>query len=142
MNDYESEVLIVAKYLTILHSIFEKHSCISLTKLIVFCFLAKKDTFNQKSLYDNKTKNNIVAKYLTNLTGNVDQFFYEVEYILEAIHILILNNYIELSDKIIKCVVKNEVKLNEDDLPFFDNVIFAANEMSDEEFLREVLRYV
>ena len=85
----------------------------------------------------------IVNKYLSLLSGDLDNFFISYEYILKAIHILIKNEIIELKGILI--LTKDNMELSnfvfkEND--FTKKVIEKAKTMSDKQFMREVLSNV
>lgn len=139
-SDYE--VIVVSRYMKIISDIISIHRNISLIKLVVFAFLSKKSNFVLREFYDNKTRNDIVNKYLSNLIGNMDQFIGELEYIIESIHILKINNQILLDGSNVQDMKNLDEDVDFESLSFFDKVVETSFDMTDEQFLKEVLRNV
>lgn len=139
----ELEIVQISIYCDIVTMLLKEHKILSLVKLAVFSYLTKKENLIQNSVFRSSNTKEIVNKYLSLLSGDLDNFFISYEYILKAIHILIENKIIELKGILIS--TKNNMELSnfvfkEND--FTKKVIEKAKTMSDKQFMREVLSNV
>lgn len=139
----ELEIVQISIYCDIVTMLLKEHKILSLVKLAVFSYLTKKENLIQNSVFRSSNTKEIVNKYLSLLSGDLDNFFISYEYILKAIHILIKNEIIELKGILI--LTKDNMELSnfvfkEND--FTKKVIEKAKTMSDKQFMREVLSNV
>lgn len=139
----ELEIVQISIYCDIVTMLLKEHKILSLVKLAVFSYLTKKENLIQNSVFRSSNTKEIVNKYLSLLSGDLDNFFISYEYILKAIHILIKNEIIELKGILI--LTKDNMELSnfvfkEND--FTKKVIEKAKRMSDKQFMREVLSNV
>ena len=121
----------------------KEHKTLSLIKLPVFSYLTKKENLIQNSVFRTSNTKEIVNKYLSLLSGDLDNFFISYEYILKAIHVLIENEVIEQKG----IFISKKNKLDISDFVFKENdftkkVIEKSKTMSDKQFMREVLSNV
>ena len=139
----ELEIVQISIYCDIVTMLLKEHKILSLVKLAVFSYLTKKENLIQNSVFRSSNTKEIVNKYLSLLSGDLDNLFISYEYILKAIHILIKNEIIELKGILI--LTKDNMELSnfvfkEND--FTKKVIEKAKRMSDKQFMREVLSNV
>ena len=139
----ELEIVQISIYCDIVTMLLKEHKILSLVKLAVFSYLTKKENLIQNSVFRSSNTKEIVNKYLSLLSGDLDSFFISYEYILKDNHILIKNEIIELKGILI--LTKDNMELSnfvfkEND--FTKKVIEKAKRMSDKQFMREVLSNV
>lgn len=91
----ELEIVQISIYCDIVMMLLKEHKTLSLIKLPVFSYLTKKENLIQNSVFRTSNTKEIVNKYLSLLSGDLDNFFISYEYILKAIHVLIENEVIE-----------------------------------------------
>lgn len=139
----ELEIVQISIYCDIIMMLLKEHKTLSLIKLPVFSYLTKKENLIQNSVFRTSNTKEIVNKYLSLLSGDLDNFFISYEYILKAIHVLIENEVIEQKG----IFISKKNKLDISDFVFKENdftkkVIEKSKTMSDKQFMREVLSNV
>lgn len=139
----ELEIVQISIYCDIVMMLLKEHKTLSLIKLPVFSYLTKKENLIQNSIFRTSNTKEIVNKYLSLLSGDLDNFFISYEYILKAIHVLIENEVIEQKG----IFISKKNKLDISDFVFKENdftkkVIEKSKTMSDKQFMREVLSNV
>lgn len=139
----ELEVVQISIYCDIIPMLLKEHKTLSLVKLIVFSYLIKKENIVQNSIFTSANKKNIVNKYLSMLSGDLENLFISYEYIIKAIHILIQNDVINSNGIFLSTTNKKDFSdfvFKETD--FTKKVIEKVKTMSDKQFMREVLSNV
>lgn len=139
----ELEIVQISIYCDIVMMLLKEHKTLSLIKLPVFSYLTKKENLIQNSVFRTSNTKEIVNKYLSLLSGDLDNFFISYEYILKAIHVLIENEVIE--QKGIFISKKNKLDISDfvfKETGFAKKVIEKVKTMSDKQFMREVLSNV
>jgi hypothetical protein len=140
----EMEIVQISLYCDIIMMLMKKHERMSLTKLIVFSYLVKKENNMFQVIFKSSNKKDIVNKYLSLLSGDFEKLLNSYKYILKAIHILIRNSLIKIDDS---SVISKTEKLDScvnvyAEKDFTKKVIGKAVNMSDKQFMREVLSNV
>lgn len=141
--EQELEIVQISIYCDIVMMLLKEHKTLSLIKLPVFSYLTKKENLIQNSVFRTSNTKEIVNKYLSLLSGDLDNFFISYEYILKAIHVLIENEVIE--QKGIFISKKNKLDISDfvfKETDFAKKVIEKVKTMSDKQFMREVLSNV
>ena len=139
----ELEIVQISIYCDIVMMLLKEHKTLSLIKLPVFSYLTKKENLIQNSVFRTSNTKEIVNKYLSLLSGDLDNFFVSYEYTLKAIHVLIENEVIE--QKGIFISKKNKLDISDfvfKETDFAKKVIEKVKTMSDKQFMREVLSNV
>lgn len=139
----ELEAVQISIYCNIVSMLLKEHQTLSLAKLIVFSYLVKKEAVTQCNIFTSNIKKDLINKYLSLLLGDIDKLFASYEYILKAINILKKNGFIDCNGTLIS----KTNKLNTDTFIYEENkftkkVIEKAKNMSDAQFMREVLSNV
>lgn len=142
-NEIEAEILQVSIYCDIIKKLLSKHKELSIYKLIVFSYIAKKNMLLQENVYNAKTKKDIVYKCISLISGDYENFCLSFKYIIEAIHFLINSKKIEY----IEYKLKNVENISIDEMIFEEgkflyNAIEESKKMSDRQFMREVISNV
>ena len=137
-NIQREKVLILAKYVDTLQSIFASINKTSVLRIIVYAFILNNFNYSNDIIPAQVRKNR--SSLLISLMNNEKKlFFYDMEFILEGLVILEKNNMIEVKEGIIynkKCskIIDNS--------SLFNHVVACINADSDTFVLREVLNYV
>ena len=135
------EILLVSTYCRIIKNILIEHKELSLVKLITFAFLIKKNKFLDMKIYTNRNKYDVTEKFLSQLSGQFKYFVKDIRFLLEAIDILKKNNSVFIeSDVVFFRDISMSAKDKESDFIF--RAINNSKNMSDEQFMREVMSYV
>ncbi len=141
--NFEEEIIQTSIYCNIITMLLKEHNSLSLNKLIVFSYLLKKESLIPHPVFRSTNKKDIVNKYLSLLSGDLNNLFYSYQYIFEAIHVLLRNEVIKLNGVVItktnKLDIENFVYKESD---FTKKVIEKTKTMSDKQFMREVLSNV
>ncbi len=141
--NFEVEIIQTSIYCDIVTMLLKEHKSLSLNKLIVFSYLLKKESLIPHPIFRSTNKKDIVNKYLSLLSGDLNSLFYSYQFILEAIHVLLRNEVIKLNGIFITKTnnldIENFVYKESD---FAKKVIEKTKTMSDKQFMREVLSNV
>lgn len=136
---HEAEAIQVSIYCDVIMQILKKHKELSISKILVFSYLIKKDNLEIRSVYTANTSQDIVYKSLSLLAGDYVGFCNSIEYIIKAIHLLIQNNLINLEGNIIYEVLKIEYgKTVYVESSFLEKAIEASKKLTDKQFMKEV----
>lgn len=134
------EILLLSTYCDITLKILKTHKNLSVNKLVTFSYLIKKNKFMNSNIYNSSNKNDLVLKYLSQLSGQFDDYSENLKYIIGAIHLLIENNKIfEVSGELI---YKETSEIVIEEKSFINLAIRESKKYSDEQFLKEVVRNV
>jgi hypothetical protein len=136
-----AEAVIISRYCDIILGILQKHSKISVNKVLVFSFLIKKNTFAEKEVYSVKNSRDIILKCISKLSGAFQDYCNEIEYILKAIHLLIQNGDLIFENEHLEYISKNN-KSTFVENKFIEKCIVESNKMTDRQFLKEVMHNV
>lgn len=139
----EAEVLQISIYCHIVCQILFMHRELSLNKILPFAYLIKKERIFLKTLYSANNTKYLEDKALSILSGEYQNYCSSIEYIIKAIHLLILNKNIEFDGNILFFRSK---KGYDNELYDVNSFIFHAIEESkiteDYQFLKEVVQNV
>lgn len=90
------KILQLAIYCDIIPLVLKEHNNLSISKLIIFSYLIKKDNYYFKSIYDSKTKKNITERLISLLSGDMERLFDSIQFILRALDLLSKNKIINI----------------------------------------------
>ena len=134
----DAEVMQLSVYCDIVVGILKSIEELSINKVMVFAYILKKNRFYKKKVFTANSKVNIVIKALTLLNGLRDDYFYNIEYIVKAIDILVKKEIITVKDY--NLLLKDKLYVSKIDIPvFFKHVIEESENFTDRQFLKEVL---
>jgi hypothetical protein len=135
----ESETIQVSIYCEIIEQILKRHKELSVSKMLVFSYLIKRDKFTYRSVYTANNSQDIIYKGLSLLAGDYVGFCDSIEYIIKAIHLLKLKNIIRLENNIIIEISNTGIgKAVYEESMFLGKVIEASKKMTDKQFMKEV----
>ncbi|UAL54472.1 hypothetical protein [Metabacillus dongyingensis] len=136
----QSETLQISIYCEVILNILQEHANLSLSKIVVFSYLVKKNKYESQRLYDGRHSADLMYKSLSLLSGDFDEFSNSIGLVLKSIHILKINGLIEFEDGILK---RNFKKLDTKSLYgesiFLKKAIEESRNISDKQFFKEVL---
>ena len=134
----DAEVMQLSVYCDIVVGILKSIEELSINKVMVFAYILKKNRFYKKKVFTANSKVNIVIKALTLLNGLRDDYFYNIEFIVKAIDILVKKEIITVKDD--NLLLKDKLYVSKIDIPvFFKHVIEESENFTDRQFLKEVL---
>lgn len=136
----EAESIQLSVYCNIICQTLSKHERVSPFKLITFTYLIKQNYWLNKHVYTAKTKNDIVYKGISLLSGEFTKFCDSIPYIVKALHLLILKGMVKLENQELYLISDN-LKLNNiyAENNFMYKFIEKSMCMSEKQFLKEVL---
>lgn len=135
---FEEEAVMTSEYSYIILGLLRSHPNLSLVKTIIFTYIIKKQRFYWTSLYSGKNINNTVLKCISQLSGLFDDYCLNQKYIIQAIHLLISNKDIEISNFFLKA---NNMTLNIESITdkFLDLAIEESRRFSDRQMIKEIV---
>ena len=139
-NELELDVIVTSKYCEIVMDLLRFHKNLSISKVLVFSYIKKKIAFNNSFIYTASNKKNILLKCLSILSGNFDDYCQNIRYILSAIHLLLENEVIRIH--INEIIFIEDGKLYEVANTFLNNSIIESKQISDKQFMKEVIKNV
>ncbi|NAS18061.1 hypothetical protein GND98_009295 [Clostridium butyricum] len=140
-NELKMEVILISKYCDIIIKILAVHKNLSVNKTLFFAYILNKRSFNFGDIYSSNTSVNTLLKCISQIAGNYNDYCKSIEFIIKAIHLLIVNKILLLNG--IELIYGNE---SEDNLgynnKFIENAINESQGLSDRQFLKEVINNV
>lgn len=134
----EMEIRQISIYCDVFKTILKEHYVLSITKACVFAFLLWQENINGIRIFKSSRTRNIVPTYLSLLVGEYEAFLKSYEYMLKALHILIVNSQIEYANGMLKLLEVNCQSYCKEG-EFIKKVIEESKKWSDQNFMREVL---
>ena len=107
----------------------------------VICFIIKKREYLQGNIYSAKHTNDVILKYLSQVSGLFDELCGQFKYILEAIDILVADGDCIVHEGELTCKHTIPVALTGFD-DFTDSAIQHSLYYTDRQFLKEVISVV
>lgn len=105
---------------------------------MVFAFLLKKQKLTPK-IYTGSNKNDVLLKFLSQLSGEYNNLIKDLKYLFQAIDILIKSKKVIYQENMLKSSGSFENKMKS---TFTNTAINESKLYSDEQFMKEVLYYV
>ena len=139
--DLEVEIVQLSKYLEIAKKLLLKYRHISIIKLYLFCFYIKKQEGLRINIYTAKNSEDLVLKFLSQISGRFDELCEQLPYYIKSLDILILNNICSLHDGELFCSLPDDACDDTFD-QFTHSVIEESKQYSDRQFLKEVISIV
>ncbi|RKD30821.1 hypothetical protein [Lacrimispora algidixylanolytica] len=140
-NTQKMEVLLISKYCHIVIKIIGVHKNLSVNKTLFFAYLLNKSNFNYENIYRSNTSVDILLKCISQITGNYHDYCKSIEYITKAIHLLITNGQLIINGN--ELIYNNEQQaiLSYGNI-FIENAINKCRDISDRQFMKEVISNV
>lgn len=139
----EAEVIQIGMYTDIIFNMIMNHKKISISKALVFSYLIKIDHFRIKNVYTAKNTQDVVYKAISLMNGEYIDFCDNINYILKAMHLLIINEQIDIKDGFL--IAKNcekNISFIYKESNFIKKAIDESKCMSDQQFMKEVISNV
>lgn len=139
--EVQAEIVMISSYCDIVLKILSAHRTLSINKMLVFAYLAKKKKFNQSDIYSAHNKHDVVLKCISQLSGLFSDYCENIQYLVKAIHLLISDGKV--------VVYETELLLPADSQPtgynedaFIKKAIEESRKYTDRQFLKEVIHNV
>lgn len=137
--EVETEAMQISIYCNIIIQVLKKHDQLSVNKLLVFAYLIKKERLVPRVVYNGNNTKDIVYKCISLLAGDYAEYCNSIQYVIKAIHLLKINEFIIFNDGLLCCkqeIAVDKVIYSED--AFMEKAIEASKKMTDRQFLKEV----
>ncbi len=141
--ELESEVIQISMYMDIILNILKKHKELSISKIMLFSYLIKKEVFRLGKVYSAGNTQDIVYKAISLLSGEYEEYCENLKFVLKSIHLLKTNNQVMMNGCLL--YLANDIELNSKiylESPFIEKAIEASKRMTDRQFMREVMANV
>lgn len=136
----QAESLQLSIYCEIILNTLSSHRELSLIKTIVFSYLIRRYRLESYQVYDGRHSTDVVFKSLSLLSGNFEEYCNSVEYIIKSLDLLENQGMIIVDEEIIKINDELEnIGNKKDDNTFLNKAIDKSKNMSDKQFVKEVL---
>ena len=138
--ELEAEVLQISIYTNIILLILKKHKQLSVNKILLFSYVIKKDNFRLGKIYTAKNTQDILCKAISLLIGEYTDYCENVNFIIKAIHLLVVNKQVKINGCILNWIDGTEV-VNSPyvESPFIEKAIEESKKMSERQFMKEVI---
>ena len=105
--------------------------------------MIKKEKFRPRKIYTANNTQNVICKAISLLSGEYTEYCENVKFILKSIHLLIINQKIELNGCLLSWINGQEVEKSlYQESPFVEKAIEESKKMSDRQFMKEVISNV
>ena len=133
----------VSIYINIILNTLKKHKELSVNKMLLFTYLIKKEKFVPGKIYTANNTQDVVYKTISMINGEYLDYCESIKFIIEAIHLLIINNKISLKNSMLHSITEIEVdKCVYPESLFMEKAIEESKRMSDRQFMKEVIASV
>lgn len=141
--ELEVEAIQISIYTNIVLNILKTHGELSVNKILLFSYLIKKEKFRPRKIYTANNTQNVICKAISLLSGEYTEYCENVKFILKSIHLLIINQKIELNGCLLSWINGQEVEKSlYQESPFVEKAIEESKKMSDRQFMKEVISNV
>lgn len=139
----EIEVVQLSIYCEIIEEILSEYKNMSIIKVCYFSYILKTNKINDITIYDGKTSKDVLDKAISLLNGDFEKFCNDIEFIIKAMHLLNKAHRLKFQNSEVEFFAGNKIKkvYLKDNL-FINNAIVLSKEMSDKQFMKELLRCV
>ncbi len=138
----EYEVIQISVYVDAVYTILMEHNDISIVQLVFYSYVLNKTRFFEKGIYTANTKNDIVKKQISVISGDFEGFSNAIPFILKAIHIMNKSGIISVEDKYVHLINKKYKSIYAKLSNFEKKAITESKRWSDKRFIKEVLHCV
>lgn len=141
--DLEIETMQIGIYINIILHLLNKHGKLSVNKIMLFSYLVKKEKFRISKVYTANNTQDIVCKAVSLMSGEFKEYCRNTKYIIKTIHLLILTGKVSLSNNLLSLNDEGEIgKVIYEESAFINKAIEESRNMSDRQFLKEVISNV
>lgn len=140
-NTQKMEVILISKYCDLVLKILAVHKNLSVNKTIFFAYLLNKEDFFYSDIYRSNTTNDLLIKCISQIAGNYFDYCESIEYIIKAIHLLIINKQLVINETELIYFQQGGLSIYYEN-KFIENVINKSRDFSDRQFMKEVINNV
>lgn len=141
--ELEMETIQIGIYCNIILNLLNKHHNLSVCKILVFSYLIKKDKFQFGKVYNANNSQDVVYKALSLLSGVYEDFCNNINFIMKAIHLLVINSKIEIKNNILTPLSITETRKEiYEESSFVFKAIEESRTVTDRQIIKEVINNV
>ena len=140
-NKLKMEILLISKYCDIVIKILAVHKDLSVNKTVFFAYLLNKKSFYFNDIYRSNTSVDTLLKSISQVAGNYDDYCQSIEFIIKAIHLLLTNQLLLINGTDLIYAKEGITNLRYEN-KFIKNAIIESQDLSDRQFLKEVINNV
>lgn len=141
--ELEAETIQISIYTNIVINILKNHGELSVNKILLFSYLIKKEKFRLGKIYNANNTKDVVCKAISLLSGEYTEYCENIQFILKAIHLLVMSKKIEVNGYLLYWISGLEVEKSlYQESPFIQKAIEECKKMSDRQFMKEVISNV
>jgi hypothetical protein len=137
----EEESIMTAEYTYIILGLLRKHKSLSVVKIALFSYLIKKQKYYRDPVYLGNNSTEVVFKSISLLAGMFEDYCENQKYIIEALHLLIINNDIEIKNDLLSAI-NVTLEIENMDNKFIDNAIEESKKYTDRQIMKEIVTNV
>lgn len=137
----DQEAIITGEYSSIIIALLRKHNHLSLVKIILFAYIFKKQRYYRETIYTGQNTKDVVFKCISQMSGLFFDYCENQKYILQSIHLLLLNKDIEQKNEIIS-LNNNTLEVEMLENQFIELAIEESRKYSDRQIVKEIFRNV
>lgn len=141
--ELESEAIRISKFCHVICQILFMHREMSITKLIFFAYVVKTKNEYLSSIFSSNNSKFLDDKIVSMLSGDFDNYCRNIDVIIKAIHILIVNQNCKMENDIIFFISRKGYESEiYDDKSFIYKAIEYSKTVEDFQFLKEIVQNV
>lgn len=140
---FKIESIQIAGYCEIVFQLVKRYKEIPIAKLLFFSYILRNDKFSYTATYKGNNKKKLVNKFVSLISGDFEDYLSNIGYILKSIHLLNKNGNIKVENSSVLYAGKDyETSTILEISTFFDKAINESLEISDRQFMMEVVSSV
>ena len=141
--ELESEAIRISKFCHVICQILFMHREMSITKLIFFAYVVKTKNEYLSSIFSSNNSKFLDDKIVSMLSGDFNNYCRNIDVIIKAIHILIVNQNCKMESDIIYFISRKGYESEiYDDKSFLYKAIEYSKTVEDFQFLKEIVQNV
>ena len=141
--ELESEAIRISKFCHVICQILFMHREMSITKLIFFAYVVKTKNEYLSSIFSSNNSKFLDDKIVSMLSGDFNNYCRNIDVIIKAIHILIVNQNCKMESDIIYFISRKGYESEiYDDKSFIYKAIEYSKTVEDFQFLKEIVQNV
>ncbi|MGN1152442.1 MAG: hypothetical protein ACI4S3_00285 [Candidatus Gastranaerophilaceae bacterium] len=141
--ELESEAIRISKFCHVICQILFMHREMSITKLIFFAYVVKTKNEYLSSIFSSNNSKFLDDKIVSMLSGDFNNYCRNIDVIIKAIHILIVNQNCKMESDIISFISRKGYESEiYDDKSFIYKAIEYSKTVEDFQFLKEIVQNV
>lgn len=141
--ELESEAIRISKFCHVICQILFMHREMSITKLIFFAYVVKTKNEYLSSIFSSNNSKFLDDKIVSMLSGDFDNYCRNIDVIIKAIHILIVNQNCKTENDMIFFISRKGYEGEiYNDKSFIYKAIEYSKTVEDFQFLKEIVQNV